>query len=271
MERGLENWLEVRLAWAVHHRWEAGREQSDVALPVYALRLLLAGSVVVETEAGVWSVAAGEALLSPPGGRRRLWTPQGGEWLAVGLRATLHGHLDPLRPLAPAQWRPAPDGRALLEAWLRQLVVERQDDADAAALIEAGLSRAVVGLCGRMLGHSDLLQQARAQLPSWLEATLRRVQEQPHLGAGELARAAGFSPAQFRRNFARWLGMAPRDYLLRYRLETARRLLETTDLTVAAIAERTGSGDAAHFSRLFKRAYTMTPAQCRHLARQPQG
>lgn len=74
-----------------------------------------------------------------------------------------------------------------------------------------------------------------------------------------LAREAGLSPAHFARAFKETLGRAPHQYLLALRLERARRLLETTQASLSDIAQRAGFADQAHFTRLFKRAFGITP------------
>jgi AraC family transcriptional regulator len=81
-----------------------------------------------------------------------------------------------------------------------------------------------------------------------------------------LAREVGLSPAHFARAFKQTMGRAPHQYLLALRLERARRLLETTRATLSDIAQRAGFADQAHFTRLFKRAFGITPgALVRHL------
>src|SRR2546426_372638 len=80
-----------------------------------------------------------------------------------------------------------------------------------------------------------------------------------------LAREVGLSPAHFARAFKETVGRAPHQYLLWLRLERARRLLELCDADLSDIAQRTGFADQAHFTRLFKRAYGITPgALTRH-------
>lgn len=93
----------------------------------------------------------------------------------------------------------------------------------------------------------------------------RRVLEQidAHLDArltvDVLAREVGLSPAHFARAFKQTMGRAPHEYLLYLRLERARRLLELPGAVLSDIAQRTGFADQAHFTRLFKRAYDITP------------
>ena len=74
-----------------------------------------------------------------------------------------------------------------------------------------------------------------------------------------LAREVGLSPAHFARAFKETIGRAPHQYLLGMRLERARRLLELCGADLSDIAQRTGFADQAHFTRLFKRAYRVTP------------
>jgi transcriptional regulator GlxA family with amidase domain len=47
------------------------------------------------------------------------------------------------------------------------------------------------------------------------------------------------------------------------RLEEAKQMLETTDLTIEAIASETGYEDTSFFGRLFRRKTDLTPAQYR--------
>ena len=74
-----------------------------------------------------------------------------------------------------------------------------------------------------------------------------------------LASEVGLSPAHFARAFRETMGQAPHQYLLGLRLERARRLLELCGAELSDIAQRTGFADQAHFTRLFKRAYRITP------------
>ena len=78
-----------------------------------------------------------------------------------------------------------------------------------------------------------------------------------------LAREVGLSPAHFARAFKETMGQAPHRYLLWLRLERARRLLEQCGADLSGIAQQTGFADQAHFTRLFKRAYGITPGALR--------
>lgn len=78
-----------------------------------------------------------------------------------------------------------------------------------------------------------------------------------------LARRAGMSKSTFKRTFTRLFEVSPGQYLLRVRLNAARRLLETTDKLISDIALECGFYDQSHFSRLFQRARGLTPGAYR--------
>ena len=64
------------------------------------------------------------------------------------------------------------------------------------------------------------------------------------------------------------MGEAPSHYLIRVRMEHAKKLLEQNeDYAVAEIAERVGYEDAYHFSKLFKKAYGISPMKYRNSVR----
>jgi AraC family transcriptional activator FtrA len=72
----------------------------------------------------------------------------------------------------------------------------------------------------------------------------------------DLARRSAMSRRTFARRFLETTGTTPYRWLLRQRLQLAQRLLETTDLPVEAIADRSGFVNAGnlrkHFSRLVR-------------------
>lgn len=79
------------------------------------------------------------------------------------------------------------------------------------------------------------------------------------LTIGALANEAGLSPAHFARAFRETTGRAPHRYLLALRLQRARLLLGEPGATISDVAVRTGFADQAHFTRLFKREFGVTP------------
>lgn len=69
------------------------------------------------------------------------------------------------------------------------------------------------------------------------------------IGVADLARRAGMSARTFHREFLAATGTTPGRWLLAQRVRHAQRLLETTDLAVHRVAERSGLGSAANLRR----------------------
>ncbi len=83
------------------------------------------------------------------------------------------------------------------------------------------------------------------------------------VSAADLAARAAVKPRRLREAFQKRYGCTPMQYLRRRRLETAQRLLVTTELPVAVIASRTGFQAVAYFDRAFRREWGLTPGEFR--------
>lgn len=82
-----------------------------------------------------------------------------------------------------------------------------------------------------------------------------------------LARAANVSVNYLNEFMQRAIGQGPIEYLTRYRIEQARRILENSSDTISQIAMDTGFYDASHFIRVFKQCTGITPGQYRKMLR----
>jgi len=124
----------------------------------------------------------------------------------------------------------------------------------------------VAGLSHQVALHAGVLKPRAVRLRGGLSASARRralelMNEQldSTLSVEFLAGEVGLSPAHFARAFKETMGSAPHRYLLTLRLGQARRLLDTPDANLSDVAQRTGFADQAHFTRLFKREFGVTP------------
>lgn len=77
----------------------------------------------------------------------------------------------------------------------------------------------------------------------------------------ELAKAAALSRSSFFERFSRTVGVAPMDYLLRWRMRVAQDLLRQGQLGIARIAERVGYGSASAFGTAFRRHMGVSPGR----------
>ena len=213
--------------------------------------------------------------------------------------ASLHQVLESLQQQAP--WQAQQQFQALLDCWPEVVgpVVDRLRATrafsptravsrfhpggpveEALEVLHRGARRAGAGF------DPSLSAAALAVLAAWANArsdaqhqsanshAIRRVEAylEQHLSEPvDLKREAsrfGLSYSGLRRSFARLTGCSPWRYVLRLRINRARRLLATTDLTVEAIALQLGFGSAFHLSTTFTRWCGKAPTHWRKEWRQ---
>jgi transcriptional regulator GlxA family with amidase domain len=123
-----------------------------------------------------------------------------------------------------------------------------------------------------LIDWHDLGQEPYAHLVSARQvndAAIARCQEwiakRPAIKApvASMIRLSGLPERTFKRRFQKAAGMSPLEYVHALRLERAKTLLETTELKLSELAEKVGYEDATFFSRLFRRAVGLTPAEYR--------
>jgi len=128
-------------------------------------------------------------------------------------------------------------------------------------------------LLNRDLGRRMRLMPARR--PATREELFRRVrrgQEILHAdpssdwGLAEIARASYLSPYHFQRAFTRAFGKSPHQYRNGLRLARARRLLESTRMTVTEICGAVGFESAPSFSTLYRQSFGEPPSATRKLS-----
>ncbi len=78
-----------------------------------------------------------------------------------------------------------------------------------------------------------------------------------------MADRAGLTPRTFARRFRSSTGYEPMDYVQSLRVEEAKQMLETAQLSVDEIGHAVGYEDPTSFRRIFKRKAGMTPAAYR--------
>ena len=83
------------------------------------------------------------------------------------------------------------------------------------------------------------------------------------LSLEQLAAEAGVSKFHFTRLFRTATGSTPNAFLLQLRMETACRMLSSTDLPIGVVALRCGYVRAEHFSAAFVKRFGESPSSYR--------
>jgi AraC family transcriptional activator FtrA len=128
----------------------------------------------------------------------------------------------------------------------RQLVVPPQRDGGQAQFIATPLPA---------LDSSNLF----ADTIAWVQEHL----DEP-VTVEDLAARSAMSPRTFARRFVAATGTTPYQWLLRQRIQHAQRLLEVSDLSVEAVAQKSGFCTAANLRKHFSRIVHTSPQGYRH-------
>jgi AraC-like DNA-binding protein len=142
--------------------------------------------------------------------------------------------------------------------------VQRRGCADRIDRLTEGL------LLASLLAEAHSAQDPRDRAIRQLRRRVEHEYLQDHDFDG-LARQAGFSPATFRRRWARLVGVPPRRFVLELRLRKACRMLVESELSVGEIASALSFHDPLYFSRLFSRIIGMSATAYRNRYRMPAG
>lgn len=113
---------------------------------------------------------------------------------------------------------------------------------------------------------------ARGGLAPWAERRckeLMRARLSEDIGLDELAAEVRLSPFHFARMFKRSVGVPPRVYLTRLRMEKACELLEQTDIPVTEIAQEVGYSSSQVLARVFIKHQRISPSDYRRAVRDP--
>lgn len=131
-----------------------------------------------------------------------------------------------------------------------------------------------------MLARAGTLEQFRmgpvgSGAPGRLPPKLRRALEYVRANlAGDIrlrdmAGAAGMSPFHFSRVFKEVIGVSPRRYLARSRVERAKVLLRDGEQSLKWIAAELGFADQSHMTNVFRRVTGTTPKAFQAACRDP--
>lgn len=114
------------------------------------------------------------------------------------------------------------------------------------------------------VGLSQSRQRPTAALPR-LSQVLEQMADQyaQPLSLAQLALTYGHNELRLLRDFRRAIGLTPHAWITEVRLQAARRLLERTDLPLAAIAHDSGFAHQSHLGSALRKSLGLTPRQYR--------
>lgn len=155
------------------------------------------------------------------------------------------------------------------DARLTGLLQQLRDEVghpEASALFVRGVAQAVAVHLARKYTEVSEAANVSSALPGF---KLRRVTDwmAEHLAEefslARLAAQVGISEFHFNRLFKKATGVPPSQYLIRLRMDAARRLLRETDHSVIRIGNEIGYSNPSHFARIFRKESGLTPSEYR--------
>ena len=232
-------------------------------LPNYAAVLVEHGQGFLETDAGGRQNVKGPALFWLFPNRQHSYGPDADGWserwaLFEGslvrdfMRLRLIREQDPITPLRNLD-------RAL--RLFRNLHADLLEDSTLARASAASALHQIVILSAQQASRTKPAPHEGPDTAEIVEA-LRNRAMQP-LNVTAFAAEHGISPATLRRKVTSEVGLPPKGFQLRVRMDHAKELLATTDDKIEIIASKVGFDDAFYFSRLFHGRENCTPREFR--------
>lgn len=109
----------------------------------------------------------------------------------------------------------------------------------------------------------DDLEMVPKKLRGCIDLMTEHVSEP--LSLQEIASRMGVSPRQLQRDFHKYLNCAPLEYYSKIRLDIARQMVRRTSMRIIDIGIACGFSSGSHFSKRYRAAHGLSPAQDREL------
>lgn len=232
-------------------------------LPSYAVVLVENGQGFLETDAGGRQSVKGPALfwLFPnrlhsygPGveGWNERWALFEGSFVRDFIRLRLINEQNPLTVLRNID---------SLQRLFGNIHADLIEDTNLTRASAAAALHQIVILAARQASHARSSPQEGSDTGEIIEALRKRAMQSLDMAA--FAAEHGMSPATLRRKITAEVGLPPKGFQLRVRMDHAKELLTMTDDKIEIIASKVGFDDPFYFSRLFHERENCTPREFR--------
>ncbi len=175
--------------------------------------------------------------------------------------------LDQLPPVRSWARRSAPASyREICEIFESPFSAQNCPRKDTSPAIECQIQALLLGIIARVLnsldrGRVQAFQPEYYRLKPAFDFMQTHFRENPSLE--KIAGQIGLAPNYFHRRFRTLFGTTPFNFMLAQRLNQARRLLASTDMSIKEVASAVGYDDPSYFTRVFTRQMQMSPSNYR--------
>ena len=126
-------------------------------------------------------------------------------------------------------------------------------------------STTIINILTSLVLRGEAFNAGSHAMPGYVEGIMERINSgyAGHITLDTLAAEFNVSKFHLSREFKKYTGYSPNEYLISVRINRAKDLLRRTGYSVGEISQLTGCGDVNHFIQLFKSREKTTPAAFR--------
>ncbi|OMD41153.1 response regulator transcription factor [Paenibacillus odorifer] len=102
-----------------------------------------------------------------------------------------------------------------------------------------------------------------------IERSIRYIQQnvEEEISRASVADYVGLNPAYLSRLFKKETGQNLIDFLISVKMNRTRELMDTTDMSVSAIAQQVGYSNFSHFTKMFRKQFDVNPQEYRKVTK----
>ncbi len=227
--------------------------------PFYTWHFVISGNGTLEIEDQRYALTAGDMFFIPPNTKMRYFPNENDPWKYVWFSlaeetAPRCGELIGFLTGVYVQKNPYP---VLIERMLYNLLSSLAEKSSWNSSVLATFYT-LMDLCTDHISLGEI---------EYVRKMIRVCCVNPTFTIENLCRSVGVSHSHLLRLFKAKYGMTMIRYLTECRVAHACKLLQTTDLSVSAVAYSSGFADELHFMKVFKRSVGVTALQYRKAAK----
>jgi AraC-like DNA-binding protein len=263
-----QNTLEIRCAWSSRRRpWPAHGTNGWRSLPYLVVLVPFTGHYLLRFagETTDRRCRSGHALVVPPQLSHRIEYPTPGELTGAHLSATVAAGVDITTFITVPPLLPPSHGRKLAKAM--DAMARYSEPGNDPLVAATRIQESAAAVLAIILECADAKPDAqkRLLLIERFRPIFGRLTDDDALplSVETLARLCGLSRSRFTLLFTEAFRTSPRSWLIRRRIDLAKRRLFDPSRTLASIAEELGYCDAFHLSRQFTSQVGSSPSRYR--------
>lgn len=242
-----------------YQRCEAGYTWGPATRDHYLFHLVTEGKGMLTVPEGEFSIGAGSLFLIRPGELVTYTADEREPWVYwwVGFNGTEAHRLILSTPFAEKEriFRPA-NGEEI-----RRRLLDIYDARGSTTAQEARMLGRLYLFLGELMGQVKVGRTTTARQYVDKAAGYISRNYSRDITIAEVAEFIGISESHLYRVFSAELGIAPAQFLIRFRINEATQLLQNTSLSIGEVAASCGFRDPLYFSRLFRRIHGVSPRE----------